>query len=54
MKLLHYARVQDLYCQGVVVDRSGNMRLTLLGGPGFMPQHREGYRALMKVINGGP
>ncbi len=51
MKLLHYGKIQELYCLAVIVDRYGKMRLSLLGGPGFMPKHREGYTMLTKAIN---
>ena len=51
MRLLHYGRLQELYCLAVIVDRHGNMRLSLLGGAGFMPRHREGYTMLTKAIN---
>jgi hypothetical protein len=50
-KLLHYGRLQELYCLAVIVDRSGNCRISLLGGPGFMPRHREGYTMLTRAIN---
>lgn len=57
MKLLHYAQLMnqgpELYAVAVIVDRSGNTRLSLLGGPGFMPRHREGYSILVRALNEG-